>query len=497
MQQGGRHPHRSLDQGADRRPQIRRPLPAPRSRPLARGGQPRIRGRPQPAEELAPERLQRRHPHPHRALENQGRADGRSDRLHVAFSAQGRDTQKTVGGLPRRFDFGPVGLHRTRAVRLRRRPCNRLLRRHVLHRHGESGRPFPRMDDRRRRPLPAPPCPLCGHALHHPRHGHGTLHRRQRTAALQRPDEIQRRRTGPPVQRDGQALHREDGRHLPRCVPHRQRHHGQRMQIPAQPRARLRDPQRFRERFRVDGRRIRRQARRSPQDDDRSGRSLLRHEVLDRPADRGNQRPLRIPQQGARCLPRFAQDAGRIREPRPRNTGLHHGAGSQPRPAARPPGPSGRRIAAHRRQPLQIFDPCARIPRQRPHRPRAQRLGADDRQLEGQGALRADLLEPQRRHLRQGLLRTARRHGHDGVPVVLRTVGLYAARIGGLLGADRHHHAGGLRSVGQQTARTRRCRSRSPRRLQRPRRGGRHCRRAAAFQQTRRNAGRENPPLGL
>ena len=69
--------------------------------------------------------------------------------------------------------------------------------------------------------------------LHDARHGHGALHRRQRPAALQRPGQVQCRRTGPAVQRRGQTLDREDGRHIPRRLPHGQRHHGQRMQIPA------------------------------------------------------------------------------------------------------------------------------------------------------------------------------------------------------------------------------------------------------------------------
>ena len=47
------------------------------------------------------------------------------------------------------------------------------------------------------------------------------------------PGQVQCRRTGPAVQRRGQTLDREDGRHIPRRLPHGQRHHGQRMQIPA------------------------------------------------------------------------------------------------------------------------------------------------------------------------------------------------------------------------------------------------------------------------
>ena len=174
MQQGRRHPHRHFDQSADRHPQIRRPLRPAGSRPLARGRQPGVRGGPQPAEGLAPEPLQRRHPRPRRPLENQGRADGGAGRFLVADPPQGRNTQKPLGIVPRGLDLGPVGLHRAGAVRMGRRRRDRLLRRDLRHADREGCRAFPRVDDRRGRAVPAQTRPLHRHGVHHPRHGHAS-----------------------------------------------------------------------------------------------------------------------------------------------------------------------------------------------------------------------------------------------------------------------------------------------------------------------------------
>ena len=357
MQQGRRHPHRHFDQSADRHPQIRRPLRPAGSRPLARGRQPGVRGGPQPAEGLAPEPLQRRHPRPRRPLENQGRADGGAGRFLVADPPQGRNTQKPLGIVPRGLDLGPVGLHRAGAVRMGRRRRDRLLRRDLRHADREGCRAFPRVDDRRGRAVPAQTRPLHRHGVHHPSHGHGPLHRRQPPAALQRPPEIQRRRAGAPVQRHGQTLDREDGRRLPRRIPDGERHHGQRMQIPAGARTGRRDAQRLRERLRMGRRGVLRQTRRSPPGDDLGGRGLPGRKIHGRPADRRDQRPLRIPQQGHRRLHRVAQAARRLGPSPARGAGLHHRAGRQPRPAPRFAGSSGRPVEAHRRRPVQTFDP--------------------------------------------------------------------------------------------------------------------------------------------
>ena len=184
MQQGRRHSHRHLHQGTDRHPQIRRPLSPDRSRPLARGREPRVRGGPRAVEGVAPETLQRGHPRARRPLEDQRRTDSGAGRLLVADPPQGRNSQKPLGVVPRGLDFGPVGLHRTGALRLGRRRGDRLLRRDLLRPDRQGRSAFPRMDDRCRRPLPAQTRPLCGHGVHHPRHGHGPLHRRQPPAAL-------------------------------------------------------------------------------------------------------------------------------------------------------------------------------------------------------------------------------------------------------------------------------------------------------------------------
>ena len=274
MQQSRRHPHRHLDQGPDRDPEIRGPLHPDRPRPLARRDESRIRGGPDPAQSLASGGLFGGPAHPHRPLEDQGRAAGRAGGLHLAHPAQGRNPHQALGELPRRFALRAVGLHRAGALRLRRGHGDRLLRQDLLLLDRKDRRPLPRMDVGRRRPLPAQIRPLRGHGVHHARHGHGPLHRREPPAALQRPREVQRRRTGPPVQRHGQALDREDRRGEPRRLPHRERHHGQRMQVSPGPRTGRYHAQRFRERLRMDRRGVLRQARRGPQGPDRRSRGV-------------------------------------------------------------------------------------------------------------------------------------------------------------------------------------------------------------------------------
>ena len=66
---------------------------------------------------------------------------------------------------------------------------------------------------------------------------------------------------------------------------------------------------------------------------------------------------IRIPQQGHRRLHRVAQAARRLGPSPARGAGLHHRAGRQPRPAPRFAGSSGRPVEAHRRRPVQTFDP--------------------------------------------------------------------------------------------------------------------------------------------
>ena len=484
MQQSRRHPHRHLDQGTDRDPQIRRPLHDRRSRPLARRRKPRVRGGSRAAQGLAADRLQRRHPYPRGPLEDQGIARRHPGRLLVADSPQGRNPHQTLGRLPRRFALGPVGLHRARPVRLRRRSGHLLLREVVLHKHREGRRPLSRMDGRRNGPLSAQIRPLRGHRLHEPRHCHGPLHRRQPPAPLQRPDEIQRRRAGPPVQCDGQALAREDRRGQPRRLPHRQRHHGQRVQVPARPRSGRHYAQRLRKRLRMDRRGVLHQARRGATSHDRRGRGLSGQQVRKRPADHRHQRPLRIPQQGHRRLPRVAQAARRIGQTRARGARLHHRAGRQPRPPRRPAGPPCRPRAADRPEPVPLHDPLPREPRLGSDRQFDQRQHPGTPGLEGEGDLRADLPQQDRRHLQQGLLRTARRHGRHGLRLLLRAVGIHPAGIGGLLRPDDHHDPRRIRSLGGQAPRTRRRGSCPPRRFQRPGGTGEDLRRPAAILRT-------------
>ena len=61
---------------------------------------------------------------------------------------------------------------------------------------------------------------------------------------------------------------------VPRRIPDGERHHGQRMQIPAGARTGRRDAQRLRERLRMGRRGVLRQTRRSPPGDDLGGRGL-------------------------------------------------------------------------------------------------------------------------------------------------------------------------------------------------------------------------------
>ena len=237
----------------------------------------------------------------------------------------------------------------------------------------------------------------------------------------------------------------------------------------------------------MDGRGVRRQTCRSPHGDDLGSRSLPRAQVPEGTADRRHQRPLRIPQQGARRIHRVAQKAGRLRPSQTRSPGLCHRSGRQPRPACGLAGTPGRPGQPDRRRTIQVFDPLPRIPEQRPDRERPERQHPHDRRFEGEGDLRADLPEQGRRHLQQGLLRTARRYGHHGIPLLLRTVGLYAARIGGILGADHHHDPRRVRAVGRQAARAPGRGGHPPRRLQRQGGRGEDRRLAAALQR----AGRE------
>ncbi len=297
---------------------------------------------------MAPEPLRRGRPRACGPLAHRGKPPGGAGRFHVALRAQGRDPQTALGGVPRGLHFGPVGLCGAPALRLCRGHDDRLPCEDLRRRVGEGRGPFPRVDDRCGRPLPAPPRSLYDHRVHHPCHGAGPLHRRQRAAALRRPVEIPPRRAGAALQCRGQALARKGRGELPRCVPHRERHHGQRVQVPAGPRGGRRDAQRFRGRLRVARRGVRPPPRRRARRPDPRGGGVPRTQVRPRAPHRGHEWPLRVPQQGPRCVPRGAQAAGGRSAARPRGAGLHHRAGGQCGAAQGFAGPAGRSVARRR-----------------------------------------------------------------------------------------------------------------------------------------------------
>ena len=353
------------------------------------------------------------------------------------------------------------------------------------------------MDDRGGRIVPAQKFPLHRHRVHHPCHRDGPLHRRKRPAALRRSAASERRRPGPPLQCGGQTFDREDGGHLPRCVPDGERHHGQRVQIPAGQGGGRCDPQRLRQRLRVDGCGVRPASRRRPPCDDRRGGGLSGAEVRAGAPDRGNQRPLRVSQQGARRLSGFAQGARGVGPARTRCAGLYHRAGGQQRPPRRFAGPSARPVAAGRCGAAPLCDPLPRKPGRRSHRACGRRERARQGGIEGARDLRSDLPERYGRHLRQDLLRAAGGHGRDGFRLLLRTVGIYAVGIGGFFGADHHHDARGIRAVGEQARSPSGRGGDSPRRLQRRRGRRADRRRTAALRPAGGKAGRRSAPLGL
>ena len=442
---------------------------------------------------MAPERLQRRHPHPHRPLARRRPSDRGAGRLYVALPEEGRHPEIPVGDLPRRLDLRTVGLHRAGALRPRGRTGHRLLRGELLRLDGQGGGPLPRVDDRRRRTLPAQVLALRGHGLHDPRHGDGPLRGRQRAAALQGSGAAQRRRTGAPVQRRGQTLDREDRLAGTRRVLHRERNHRPRMREPAGQHGGRRHPQRLRGRLRVERQGVRRKTGRGTPRDDPHGRGDAELQIRRRTPDRRHERPLRIPQQRHRHLPRRPETARRNGRPRPRGAGLHHRTVRHDRPPQGFAGASGRRKQPDRSQAEPFLHPLPRTSRMGsdPQLDRRQRAGQPV--VEGEGGLRSHLPQRPRRHLRQELLRTAGGNGHDALPLVLRAVGIHAARIDGLLGTDAHHHAGRIRTLGRFSGRTRGRDARRTQRRQLRRSGSRNRQGAAAFHQIYPAGGRNRP----
>lgn len=230
-----------------------------------------------------------------------------------------------------------MGLHRTCPVRLRRRESHRKLRQTLQPARTAYRGPFPRMDDRQRRAVPPERTSLGGYRFHDPRHRRRPVYRRQWPAPVQRAGDFQRGRYGPAVRRRGQTLHRKSG-----GPPHgrfldRKRNHQTRMQGVARRRRIDCDPERFRGRFRLAGRRGRNQKTRSPRPDDPRGGSHARHRIAERPADRVDRRPLRVQEQRDRRVHRLAGRVERQRQPPTRHPGLHHGAVLEPRRTPRPP----------------------------------------------------------------------------------------------------------------------------------------------------------------
>ena len=88
------------------------------------------------------------------------------------------------------------------------------------------------------------------------------------------------------------------------------------------------------------------------------------------------------------------------------------------------------------------------------HRP-DQKFPPDGPGVSGTVGVRAFVSERRRRDFQQTLLRIAVRHGRDGIPVLLRAVGVYSAGKHRFLGADDHYVADRVRPVGRrQTERT-------------------------------------------
>ena len=199
-----------------------------------------------------------------------------------------------MGKLPRGFAQRPVGLHRAGTVRVRGRESDRKLRAELLLADRQDRSALPRMDDLERRPLPDEARPEHRHRLHDARDGDGPLDRRQRHAAVRRPDQTQCRRAGAQIRRRGQTLARKDRGGTVRLLHDGERPDRARMQIPAPQRRRPGHAQRFRRRLRLGRRRFETKTQGRPRADDRRGGNLPRHPLRHRSADRRHQRPLRI-----------------------------------------------------------------------------------------------------------------------------------------------------------------------------------------------------------
>ena len=289
----------------------------------------------------------------------------------------------------------------------------------------------------------------------YPCDGHGALYRRQRTAAVRRYDAVERRRTGAAVQRGCQTFAGKDVGRQFRLFRDGQRPDGARVPLSARQRGRRRYAERLRGRHCLGRGRVARETRFGAQGDDRSRRSLSRRQIRPRTADRRNQRALRVQEQGTGRVRRFAVEALRRRFVATSGAGLRNRAGRKQRAAQRLAGAPERSEQPDRSERAAQYDALSFGSGVGPdHRP-DQKFPPDGPGVSGTVGVRAFVSERRRRDFQQTLLRIAVRHGRDGIPVLLRAVGVYSAGKHRFLGADDHYVADRVRPVGRrQTERT-------------------------------------------
>ncbi len=225
MQQGRRNLHRGQHQGSlDARP-LWEQLLRHRSGRMERQGQPRLRRRPPSPCRLAQICRKQGHLLPCRTLEHRRPPRGHHGGLSFAHCQERRNPGGELARIQARLHFRAMGLHRTRAVRLRRGQGHTKFLRIPCLSERKGFRPFPRMDDRLR-PVVSQETPAAdSHRLHDARHRAGTLHRRQRTAPLRRIAELSGGRTLLPFRGTCQVLARKAFRPARRLLHGGKRNH--------------------------------------------------------------------------------------------------------------------------------------------------------------------------------------------------------------------------------------------------------------------------------
>lgn len=266
---------------------------------------------------------------------------------------------------------------------------------------------------------------------------------------------VERRRTGAAVQRGCQTFAGKDVGRQFRLFRDGQRPDGARVPLSARQRGRRRYAERLRGRHCLGRGRVARETRFGAQGDDRSRRSLSRRQIRPRTADRRNQRALRVQEQGTGRVRRFAVEALRRRFVATSGAGLRNRAGRKQRAAQRLAGAPERSEQPDRSERAAQYDALSFGSGVGPdHRP-DQKFPPDGPGVSGTVGVRAFVPERRRRDFQQTLLRIAVRHGRDGIPVLLRAVGVYSAGKHRFLGADDHYVADRVRPVGRrQTERT-------------------------------------------